>query len=77
MPHPFLQAPLKLSRGLDPRFRFIELRRTVGSVDEVGDLYVVDIGGNKYRLVSYVRFDRQSVLHQAGDHARRIRQRKL
>ena len=38
---------------------FIDLRRTFGSVDKVGDLCVFNIGGNKYRLVTYVRFDWQ------------------
>ena len=36
---------------------FAELRRAFGSVDRVGDLCVFDVGGNKYRLVAYVRFD--------------------
>lgn len=36
---------------------FAELRRTFGTVDRVGDLCVFDIGGNKYRLIAYVRFD--------------------
>lgn len=38
---------------------FPDLKRTFGTVDKVGDLYVFDIGGNKYRLIAYVRFDWQ------------------
>jgi mRNA interferase HigB len=36
-----------------------ELRRTFNSVDKVGDLYVFNIGGNKYRLVASIRFEVQ------------------
>ncbi|MBI1731196.1 MAG: type II toxin-antitoxin system HigB family toxin [Gammaproteobacteria bacterium] len=40
------------------KFRsFADLRRAFGSVDRVGDLCVFDIGGNKYRLIAYIRFD--------------------
>ena len=36
-----------------------ELRRTFNSVDKVGDRYVFNIGGNKYRLVASIRFEAQ------------------
>lgn len=32
---------------------------TFNSVDKVGDLIVFDIGGNKYRLIAYIRFEKQ------------------
>ena len=38
---------------------FADLQRTFGSVDKVDDLCIFDIGGNKYRLIAYVRFDWQ------------------
>ena len=38
---------------------FSELRQTFGSVDKVADLYVFDIGGNKFRLIAFLRFDQQ------------------
>ncbi|MFA7680617.1 MAG: type II toxin-antitoxin system HigB family toxin [Pigmentiphaga sp.] len=38
---------------------FSELRQTFNNVDKVGDLYVFDIGGNKYRLVAYLHLERQ------------------
>lgn len=38
---------------------FAELRVVFGSVDKVGDLHVFNIAGNKYRLITYLRFDRQ------------------
>jgi len=33
---------------------FATLRRQFGSVDKVGDLYVFNIGGNKYRLIAFL-----------------------
>lgn len=38
---------------------FAELRVVFGSVDKVGNLHVFNIAGNKYRLIAYLRFDRQ------------------
>lgn len=38
---------------------FAELRAVFGSVDKVGDQHVFNIAGNKYRLITYLRFDRQ------------------
>lgn len=60
--HPDAVGPLHQWFKLIERGRFTsfpELRRTFGSVDKVGDLYVFNIGGNKYRLITYVRFDWQ------------------
>lgn len=55
---------------------FAELKRTFGSVDKVGDFYVFDIGGNKYRLIAAIHFNRQMVFvrhvftHAQYDHWR-------
>jgi mRNA interferase HigB len=38
---------------------FSELRSAFGSVDKVGKFFVFDIGGNKYRLIAAIHFDRQ------------------
>ena len=38
---------------------FAEIRATFNSVDKVGDYYVFDIGGNKFRLVAAIHFNRQ------------------
>ena len=37
---------------------FAELRAVFPSVDKVGERYVFNIGGNKYRLVAWVHFGR-------------------
>ncbi|WP_226952617.1 type II toxin-antitoxin system HigB family toxin [Mesopusillimonas faecipullorum] len=36
-------------------------RQQFGSVDRVGDLYVFDIGGNKYRLIAFLHAAHQLV----------------
>ena len=36
-----------------------ELKRAFNTIDKIGDLTVFDIGGNKYRLITYIRFDKQ------------------
>ncbi|MDR2875399.1 MAG: type II toxin-antitoxin system HigB family toxin [Methylobacillus sp.] len=38
---------------------FAELKATFGAVDRVGDYYVFDIGGNKFRLIAAIHFNRQ------------------
>jgi mRNA interferase HigB len=38
-----------------------ELKRSFGAVDKVGDKTVFDIGGNKYRIIAHVRFEKQIV----------------
>ncbi|MEA3440205.1 MAG: type II toxin-antitoxin system HigB family toxin [Chloroflexota bacterium] len=40
---------------------FIDLRTTFPTVDKVGDLIVFNIGGNKYRLIASVHFNRSKV----------------
>ena len=40
---------------------FSELKATFTSVDKVGDLYVLDIGGNKLRLIASIHFNRQKL----------------
>jgi mRNA interferase HigB len=40
---------------------FAALRDTFPSVDMVGDLTVFNIGGNKYRLVASIHFNRHKV----------------
>ena len=38
---------------------FSDIKRTFNAVDRVGKFYVFDIGGNKYRIVAAIHFDKQ------------------
>jgi mRNA interferase HigB len=40
-------------------------RQLSNTVDRVGELLVFDIGGNKYRLIAYIRFTKQIVYIKA------------
>lgn len=40
---------------------FADLKKTFNSVDKVGHLYVFDIGGNKWRLIASIYFNRQKL----------------
>ena len=40
---------------------FKELRAAFPTADKVGDLTVFDIGGNKYRLIASIHFNRRKV----------------
>ena len=38
---------------------FADLKSAFNATDKVGDFYVFDIGGNKYRLIAAIHFNRQ------------------
>lgn len=62
--HPDADAPLQAWRRLIERGSFQsfgQLRATFASADKVGDRYVFNIGGNKYRLVATIAFVPQVV----------------
>lgn len=62
--HPQAQAPLQAWRRAirsRPYRSFAELRAAFGTVDRVGRFYVFDIGGNKFRLIAAIHFDRQTL----------------
>ena len=40
---------------------FVQLRMIFPSADQVGDLVVFNIGGNKYRLITSIHFNRGKV----------------
>lgn len=42
-----------------------ELKAAFNTVDRVGELVIFDIGGNKYRLIAYIRFEKQIVYIKA------------
>ena len=37
---------------------FSDLKQVFNSVDRVGDFYIFNIGGNKYRLIAAIHFDK-------------------
>lgn len=66
--HPDAEVPLRGWRRVIEANRFASwaaLKSVFGSVDRVGELAVFDIGGNMYRLVAYVRFEKQIVYVKA------------
>jgi mRNA interferase HigB len=40
---------------------FAELKETFPSVDLVGKCYVFNVGGNKYRVIARIHFNRQMI----------------
>ena len=65
--HP-AEAPLQGWRRVIEKNRFVhwaELKTAFNAVDKVGELVVFDIGGNKYRLIAYIRFEKQIVYIKA------------
>ena len=38
---------------------YADLKKLSNSVDRVGSYYVFDLGGNKYRVIAAIHFDRQ------------------
>lgn len=62
--HPLADDPLKGWRQVIEKNAFTnwsELKQSFGSIDKVGNKTVFDIGGNKYRIIAHVRFDKQIV----------------
>jgi mRNA interferase HigB len=60
--HPQADAPLQGWRRVIEKNRFAnwaELKAAFHAVDKVGELVVFNIGGNKYRLIAYLRFEKQ------------------
>ena len=45
--------------------KFADVRRQYGSADQVGRFTVFDIGGNKYRLIAVIHFNRGVVYVRA------------
>jgi mRNA interferase HigB len=66
--HPDSKAPLSGWLRLARKhvfLNFAELKTIFGSVDQVGRLSVFDIGGNKYRLIAAIHFNRQKIFVRA------------
>ena len=66
--HPQADDALQGWRRVIEKNRFgnwAELKAAFNAVDKVGELAVFDIGGNKYRLIVYIRFEKQIVYIKA------------
>src|SRR5437764_12338502 len=66
--HPDAEAPLRGWYKVAKRAAWRELadvRADFGHADRVGRLTVFDVGGNKYRLVAEILYDRRQVLIRA------------
>ena len=66
--HPQAEFPLQGWRRVIEKNQFAnwaELKAAFNAVDKVGELVVFDIGGNKYRLIAYIRFEKQIVYIKA------------
>ena len=66
--HPQAEIPLQGWRRVIEKNRFAnwsELKSAFNTVDKVGEMVVFDIGGNKYRLITYIRFEKQIVYIKA------------
>jgi mRNA interferase HigB len=60
--HGDADAPLQAWRKLVESGTFASyaaLKRAFNATDKVGDFYVFDVGGNKYRVIASVHFNRQ------------------
>jgi mRNA interferase HigB len=71
--NPRAEGPLRGWRRVIEKNRFdnwAQLKAAFNTVDEVRDLTVFDIGGNKYRLVAWIRFEKQIVYIRAILHHR-------
>jgi mRNA interferase HigB len=66
--HPQAEEPLQGWRRVIEKNRFLtwaELKAAFNTVDKVGELAVFNIGGNKYRLIAYIRFEKQIIYIEA------------
>lgn len=60
--HPAAEMPLQVWRRIIESRAFTgfsDVRKTFNAVDRVGKFYVFDIGGNKYRIIAAIHFDKQ------------------
>ncbi len=60
--HPDAEAPLQAWRKIieaGEYQHFAGLKSVLHTTDRVGDFYIFDIGGNKYRIISAIHFNRQ------------------
>jgi mRNA interferase HigB len=66
--HPLADGPLQGWQRVMEKNRFTnwsELKTAFNAVDKVGERVDFDVGGNKNRLIAYVRFEKQIVYIKA------------
>lgn len=57
--HPDAGQPLQAWRKIletNHFANFAELKTAFNSIDKVGEYHVFDIGGNKYRVIAFIKF---------------------
>jgi len=62
--HPAADEPMQAWRKvIESRIfvNFAEIKSAFNATDKVGNYYVFDIGGNKYRIVAAIHFDHQKL----------------
>jgi mRNA interferase HigB len=62
--YPDAEAPLRAWHRIVEHStwqNFADLRATYASADQVGKFTIFNIGGNKYRLIAHIHFNRQKV----------------
>ncbi|TGD97491.1 type II toxin-antitoxin system HigB family toxin [Methylobacterium nonmethylotrophicum] len=60
--HPVAAAPLQAWRKIIEANSFTsyaDLKRAFNATDRVRGFYIFDIGGNKYRIITAIHFDKQ------------------
>lgn len=60
--HPLAGEPMQAWRKViesRPFANFAVLKSTFNATDRVGNYYVFNIGGNKYRIIAAIHFNRQ------------------
>lgn len=71
--YPQADAPLQAWRRLIERSRlsgFADLKTLFNAVDKVGEFFVFDVGGNKFRVITAIHFNTQTLyVRQVFTHA--------
>lgn len=62
--HPISNTPLQAWRKAieaRPFANYADIKSVFNATDKAGDYYIFDIGGNKYRVITYINFANQMV----------------
>lgn len=64
--HPAADEPMQAWRKIieaRPWVNFADIKSAFNATDRVGDYYVFDIGGNKYRIITAIHFNERQKLY--------------